>query len=159
MTTTKRNFDDYVTSQVDAPDSSPQRPILAPSPSPDIEDDDITGADAVAGDDEGAQPSTVSALAAADVSVGGEQAGGEGKKPTARLKEERAPGSTLLPLSRVQKIMRADKEMGAAGKEAVFLIAVATVRSTSIVIHIIITEIAYFFRRNLSRGWPSLAIP
>lgn len=39
---------------------------------------------------------------------------------------ERALGTTLLPLARVQKIMRADKDLTGASKEAIFLIAVAT---------------------------------
>lgn len=40
---------------------------------------------------------------------------------------DRVPGTTLLPLARVQKIIKADKEMATTTKEAVFLIAVATV--------------------------------
>ncbi|KAG9019884.1 hypothetical protein FRB90_000014 [Tulasnella sp. 427] len=39
---------------------------------------------------------------------------------------DRVPGTTLLPLARVQKIIKADKEMATTTKEAVFLIAVAT---------------------------------
>jgi hypothetical protein len=40
---------------------------------------------------------------------------------------ERVLGQTLLPLARVQKIMKADKELAGTGKDAVFLISVATV--------------------------------
>jgi len=103
MAASKRTFDDYVTSQVDTVDSSPQHPtILAPSPSPDPPKD-VTPQD---------QPADKKSTS---------------DRPSGRPNDERAPGTTLLPLSRVQKIMKADKELGAAGKEAVFLIAVATV--------------------------------
>ncbi|KAG9035608.1 hypothetical protein FRB95_011014 [Tulasnella sp. JGI-2019a] len=39
---------------------------------------------------------------------------------------ERVIGTTTLPIARVQKIMRADKELTNAAKEAVFLVTVAT---------------------------------
>lgn len=39
---------------------------------------------------------------------------------------ERAPGRSLLPVARVQKILKADKELDGVAKEAVFLISVAT---------------------------------
>ncbi|KAH9480544.1 DNA polymerase epsilon subunit C [Psilocybe cubensis] len=39
---------------------------------------------------------------------------------------EREPGKTLLPFSRVQKIIKADKEIPIVAKEATFLIALAT---------------------------------
>ena len=50
------------------------------------------------------------------------------KKPKPKPPTERAPGASLLPMSRVQKIMKADKELAGTAKEAVFLISVATVR-------------------------------
>ncbi|KZP11306.1 histone-fold-containing protein [Athelia psychrophila] len=39
---------------------------------------------------------------------------------------EREPGKSLFPFSRVQKIIRADKEMPIVAKEATFLISIAT---------------------------------
>ncbi|KAF8478177.1 histone-fold-containing protein [Russula ochroleuca] len=45
-------------------------------------------------------------------------------KPTASLVRE--PGKSLLPISRVQKIMKADKELPMVAKEAAFLISLAT---------------------------------
>jgi DNA polymerase epsilon subunit 4 len=50
------------------------------------------------------------------------------KKPKPKPPTERPPGASLLPMSRVQKIMKADKELAGTAKEAVFLISVATVR-------------------------------
>jgi hypothetical protein len=47
-----------------------------------------------------------------------------GKKPTTI----RTPGTSLIPASRITKIMKADKEVGITAKEAVFLVSVATVR-------------------------------
>ncbi|KAF8333516.1 uncharacterized protein EI90DRAFT_568546 [Cantharellus anzutake] len=48
------------------------------------------------------------------------------KKPKSKPPTERLPGQSLLPLSRVSKIMKADKELGTAAKEAIFLVAIAT---------------------------------
>lgn len=52
------------------------------------------------------------------------------KKPKAQAKAapnaDRPPGKSLLPTARVQKIMKADKELPSCNKEAVFLISVAT---------------------------------
>lgn len=45
-------------------------------------------------------------------------------KPTVLLARE--PGKSLLPISRVQKIMKADKELPIVAKEATFLISLAT---------------------------------
>jgi len=45
-------------------------------------------------------------------------------KPTAGLVRE--TGKSLLPISRVQKIMKADKELPIVAKEAAFLISLAT---------------------------------
>ncbi|KAH8998563.1 histone-fold-containing protein [Lactarius akahatsu] len=45
-------------------------------------------------------------------------------KPTVSLARE--PGKSLLPISRVQKIMKADKELPIVAKEATFLISLAT---------------------------------
>lgn len=45
-------------------------------------------------------------------------------KPTVALVRE--PGKSLLPISRVQKIMKADKELPMVAKEATFLISLAT---------------------------------
>ncbi|KAF8574328.1 histone-fold-containing protein, partial [Ramaria rubella] len=39
---------------------------------------------------------------------------------------DRPPGKSLLPISRVQKIIKADKELPSCNKEAVFLVSVAT---------------------------------
>ncbi|KAF8517421.1 histone-fold-containing protein, partial [Hysterangium stoloniferum] len=39
---------------------------------------------------------------------------------------DRPPGKSLLPTARVQRIMKADKELPSCNKEAVFLISVAT---------------------------------
>ena len=50
------------------------------------------------------------------------------KKPKSKPPTERVPGQSLLPLSRVSKIMKADKELGATAKEAIFLVAIAAVR-------------------------------
>ncbi|KAF9485872.1 hypothetical protein BDN70DRAFT_870785 [Pholiota conissans] len=51
-------------------------------------------------------------------------------QPKKRRKEkdetEREPGSTLFPLSRVQKIIKADWAMPIVAKEATFLISIAT---------------------------------
>ncbi|KIJ54907.1 hypothetical protein M422DRAFT_775107 [Sphaerobolus stellatus SS14] len=52
------------------------------------------------------------------------------KKPKTQSKAQpnadRPPGKSLLPTARVQKIMKADKELPSCNKEAVFLISVAT---------------------------------
>ncbi|KAF9517215.1 hypothetical protein BS47DRAFT_1483419 [Hydnum rufescens UP504] len=48
------------------------------------------------------------------------------RKPKPKPPTERPPGASLLPMSRVQKIMKADKELAGTAKEAVFLISVAT---------------------------------
>ncbi|KAI9512432.1 histone-fold-containing protein [Russula earlei] len=45
-------------------------------------------------------------------------------RPTVRLVRE--SGKSLLPISRVQKIMKADKELPLVAKEAAFLISLAT---------------------------------
>ncbi|KAG8955876.1 hypothetical protein FRC04_006323 [Tulasnella sp. 424] len=50
----------------------------------------------------------------------------EAAATSAAASADRVPGTTLLPLARVQKIIKADKEMATTTKEAVFLIAVAT---------------------------------
>lgn len=49
------------------------------------------------------------------------------KKPPRKPANERTPGSSLLPVSRVTKIMKADKDLGITAKEAVFLVSIATV--------------------------------
>lgn len=49
------------------------------------------------------------------------------KKPPRKPANERTPGSSLLPASRVTKIMKADKDLGITAKEAVFLVSIATV--------------------------------
>lgn len=49
------------------------------------------------------------------------------KRPPRKPANERTPGSSLLPTSRVTKIMKADKDLGLTAKEAVFLVSVATV--------------------------------
>ncbi|KAG8968748.1 hypothetical protein FRC03_006203 [Tulasnella sp. 419] len=46
--------------------------------------------------------------------------------PPDETPETRTPGTTLLPVARVQKIIKADKDLQAVSKEAVFLISVAT---------------------------------
>ncbi|EJU03221.1 hypothetical protein DACRYDRAFT_40613, partial [Dacryopinax primogenitus] len=49
----------------------------------------------------------------------------EHKSKPKQKKSERDVGKTLLPVARVQKILKADKEMSTCGKDAVFLISVA----------------------------------
>jgi len=92
----------------------PHPPPLPPTPAEDVDElaDDFDDEDPPEGD----QPAQGDALATAP------------KKPKPKPPTERAPGQTLLPMSRVQKIMKADKELAGTAKEAVFLIAVATVR-------------------------------
>ncbi|PVF94656.1 hypothetical protein CPB86DRAFT_800331 [Serendipita vermifera] len=48
--------------------------------------------------------------------------------PTEKTTQERTPGRSLFPIARVQKILKADKELNGVAKEAVFLIAIATER-------------------------------
>ncbi|KAI0061667.1 histone-fold-containing protein [Artomyces pyxidatus] len=48
---------------------------------------------------------------------------GKAKPPTALVRES---GKSVLPFSRVQKIMKADKELPMVAKEATFLISLAT---------------------------------
>ncbi|TFK70373.1 histone-fold-containing protein, partial [Pluteus cervinus] len=47
----------------------------------------------------------------------------ERKEPIVLVRE---PGKSLLPFSRVQKVVRADKDIPMVAKEAVFLISLAT---------------------------------
>ncbi|GJJ15734.1 hypothetical protein Clacol_010012 [Clathrus columnatus] len=47
-------------------------------------------------------------------------------QPKAPPPAERLPGKSLLPTARVQRIMKADKELPNCSKEGVFLISVAT---------------------------------
>ncbi|KAI0004500.1 histone-fold-containing protein [Russula compacta] len=54
----------------------------------------------------------------------GQSKGKATAKPTAALVRE--PGRSLLPISRVQKIMKADKELPTVSKEAAFLVSLAT---------------------------------
>jgi hypothetical protein len=54
-----------------------------------------------------------------------------GDAPTAPKKkkdEQRIPGTTTLPVARVKRILGADEELQNIGREAVFLLSVATVR-------------------------------
>lgn len=65
-------------------------------------------------------------------STGAEESSGAAKAPAAKKPprkpaNERTPGSSLLPVSRVTKIMKADKDLGITAKEAVFLVSIATV--------------------------------
>jgi len=48
---------------------------------------------------------------------------GEKKRPVEFIRE---PGKSLLPISRVQKIIKADKEIPIIAKDATFLISIAT---------------------------------
>ncbi|KDQ09901.1 hypothetical protein BOTBODRAFT_36716 [Botryobasidium botryosum FD-172 SS1] len=69
----------------------------------------------------------VTTIAPADtMSLPAPAAANKAKAPRAPRPTERAPGQTLLPLSRVQKIVKADKELAGMSKEATYLISVAT---------------------------------
>ncbi|KZP01347.1 hypothetical protein CALVIDRAFT_133077 [Calocera viscosa TUFC12733] len=57
--------------------------------------------------------------------VSGVASHAEPKAKAKPRKSERDMGKTLLPVARVQKILKADKEMSTCGKDAVFLISVA----------------------------------
>ncbi|KAF8908995.1 histone-fold-containing protein [Gymnopilus junonius] len=50
----------------------------------------------------------------------------EKKRSNEAAEVEREPGKTLLPFARVQKIIKADKDIPIVAREATFLIAVAT---------------------------------
>jgi hypothetical protein len=65
----------------------------------------------------------------------GRRPGAVGDAPTAPKKkkdEERLPGTTTLPVARVKRILGADEELQNIGREAVFLLSVATVRLFSL---------------------------
>jgi hypothetical protein len=52
--------------------------------------------------------------------------------PKKKKDEERLPGTTTLPVARVKRILGADEELQNIGREAVFLLSVATVRLFSL---------------------------
>ncbi|KAG8811037.1 hypothetical protein FRC18_003701 [Serendipita sp. 400] len=52
---------------------------------------------------------------------------GEDTSQRAITKLERESGRSLLPVARVQKILKADKELDGIAKEAVFVLSMATV--------------------------------
>ncbi len=95
-----------------APSSSPEAESAPPKRSPSTEDVDVEED----GDYQPAKPSKRARV----------------KKAEAAGTGERVFGTSLFPLARVQKIMKADKEMPPASKEAVFLIAIATVSCSPI---------------------------
>jgi len=64
-------------------------------------------------------------IAPADMSLPAPTAN-KSKAPRVSKPTERVRGQTLLPLSRVQKIVKADKELAGMSKEATYLISVAT---------------------------------
>ncbi|KAG8754532.1 hypothetical protein FRC14_004988 [Serendipita sp. 396] len=53
---------------------------------------------------------------------------GEDTSQRAVTKLERESGRSLLPVARVQKILKADKELDGIAKEAVFVLSMATER-------------------------------
>ncbi|KAF9219240.1 histone-fold-containing protein [Gyrodon lividus] len=72
----------------------------------------------------------VEAIPEADGEI--EHAGGDGSTTKKRGKKEgpvpreREPGKSILPFSRVQKIIKADKDLPIVAKDATFLISLAT---------------------------------
>ena len=101
------------------------------------EDEEI---DELADDDELDDTSAAAAAAApsaptatSSVAAAGGSAPVPAPKPAAPKKaprkpaSERTPGSSLLPVTRVTNVMKADKELGITAKEAVYLISIATV--------------------------------
>ncbi|KAG8908431.1 hypothetical protein FRB99_006636 [Tulasnella sp. 403] len=113
----------------------PREVILAPSPSPDGEnalgaepnlrgqqsDHVETPPDAL--DEDYVPPDVDEPPPTKNSRTGGAK---KGESATRSATGERVHGSTLLPLARVQKIMRADKELSNTSKEAVFLVSCAT---------------------------------
>ncbi|KAF9236523.1 hypothetical protein BU15DRAFT_49969 [Melanogaster broomeanus] len=78
-------------------------------------------------------PLHIEVEATPEVDAEAEQVGGEGSttKKQAGKKEgpvlrEREPGKSILPFSRVQKIVKADKDLPIVAKDATFLISLAT---------------------------------
>ncbi|KAG8920872.1 hypothetical protein FRC01_000549 [Tulasnella sp. 417] len=123
------------------PSSSSGPAPLAPSPSPPPERGDSPAkpvkapghqkppSGQEAPPDEHAPPQAATSAAPSNKRARGSNAPkktGDGAASSAAAGTDRVPGTTLLPLARVQKIIKADKEMATTTKEAVFLIAVAT---------------------------------
>ncbi len=79
--------------------------------------------------EEPSQPSKKSRKGKSRIKPLDDDSGEEAANPATFRKLERPLGTTNLPLARIQKIMKADKDLGNVSKEAVFIAAVATVRN------------------------------
>lgn len=65
----------------------------------------------------------------------GRRPAGEGGAAKKKEKEERVPGTTSLPVARVKRILGADEDLQNIGREALFLLSIATV-SELLTIHL-----------------------
>lgn len=70
------------------------------------------------------------------------------KRQTGVMQEDRLPGTTTLPVARVQRIVKADKEIQMMNKESIFLLSVATVS----VAPILMTELGVWVHQSADGG-------
>ncbi|PSS29742.1 hypothetical protein PHLCEN_2v2890 [Hermanssonia centrifuga] len=120
--------DSLLDEDVQIPDHLPP-PSSSPASSPSSPDDELPDAaeDAHTGNDDEIPPDTLDASSHAEPQL-------ESTAPVkkARTKEGAAatlvnvPGKSFFPVSRVQKILKADKELPMVSREAVLLISLAT---------------------------------
>jgi hypothetical protein len=66
---------------------------------------------------------------------------------------EKQPGTTIFPVARVKKIIKADKDVDTMSAEATFLIAAATVRLDAILFGPMLTLQEYFIKHFMEEGY------